>query len=407
MFYGWRVVLGGFVAQLFVIGFFTYAVSLLVGPVRQEFDVSLEQVMYSLTLATFAGLFLQPAAGMLVDRLNVRWLMTVGAALYGLGLLGVARSATISQYVVMFGFTMALAAALAGPLCSSAVISRWFTVSRGRALGIAAIGTSVGGVVVPALVAAWLPEHGWRGAVEFLGITVLVVMLPVVVITIRGKPADVGLQPEGDGTAATDGAPPHIEMGLKDILSSRSFWLLGLSLGLLFSAYTAILSNLTPYATNLGRSAEQASSLIMTVAIAGFIGKLVFGMAADRFSLKAALWTAQLLVALGFLLLALEPAFPMMVVASACLGLAAGGMLPVWGAMMAQGFGLASYGRAMGLMGPLITLCVMPGFPLVGRLFDMSGSYVSSLNLFIGLVVVAAILLLPLQLSPPTASPAD
>ena len=33
MFYGWRVVAGAFIAQLFVVGFYTYAASLLVGPV--------------------------------------------------------------------------------------------------------------------------------------------------------------------------------------------------------------------------------------------------------------------------------------------------------------------------------------------------------------------------------------
>ena len=150
-----------------------------------------------------------------------------------------------------------------------------------------------------------------------------------------------------------------------------------------------------------------SSSLIMVVALAGFAGKLLFGFAADKFSLKAGLWTAQLLVILGFVTLAQEPTYPLMVLASALVGLAAGGMLPVWGAMTAHAFGLASYGRAMGLMGPLITLCIMPAFPLVGRLFDLSGSYVSSLYLFAGVTVVAAALLLPLNLDQPVTPEAQ
>ncbi len=63
MFYGWRVVAGAFIAQLFVVGFYTYAASLLVGPVKDAFGVSLEQVMYSLAAATIAGLVVQPVAG--------------------------------------------------------------------------------------------------------------------------------------------------------------------------------------------------------------------------------------------------------------------------------------------------------------------------------------------------------
>jgi cyanate permease len=59
------------------------------------------------------------------------------------------------------------------------------------------------------------------------------------------------------------------------------------------------------------------------------------------------------------------------------------------------------------LMGPLITLCIMPAFPLVGRLFDLSGSYVSSLYLFAGVTVVSAALLLPLNLDQPVTPEAQ
>ena len=70
MFFGWYVVGGGFLAQLLVVGFFTYAVSLLVVPVREEFGVSLEQVMYSLTVGTFAGLGFHDGAGIRLTQLR-------------------------------------------------------------------------------------------------------------------------------------------------------------------------------------------------------------------------------------------------------------------------------------------------------------------------------------------------
>jgi MFS family permease len=394
-----------FTAQLFVVGFFTYAVSLLVAPVRETFGASLEQVMYSLTVATFIGMVLTPLAGVLIDRLSVRWLMAAGTLFYGLGLLALARTSSIGQYIAVFSITMSVANCFAGPMCGSAVIARWFTVSRGRALGLAAVGTSVGGVLVPALVTRWLEQGGWQGAVENFALVVLLVMLPLVVLTVRGRPADVGLAPESDGSGeAAAAALPDPQLGLRDIAASGRFWFIAVCLGLLFSVYSATLSNITPYAVNLGRSSEQASALIMAVAIGGLVGKLLFGMAADRFDLRAGLWAAQILVIAGLLLLALEPSYGVMLLAATLLGLAAGGMLPVWGAMVAQAFGLASYGRAMGLMGPVITLCVMPGFAVMGRLYDVSGSYTSGLYLFAALTVVGAALLLPLRLQAPARS---
>ncbi len=394
---GWRVVGGTFTAQMFVVGFFTYAVSLLVPPVQAEFGVSLEQVMYSLTASTVIGLFLQPVAGVLVDKISVRWIMSVGTVLYALGLYVLAQVTGIWQYIVIFGLVMAVANACAAALTTSAVISRWFTRRRGMALGIAAVGTSVGGVVIPALVSYWLGAHGWRIALELLALCVLAVMLPMVYFNVKDRPGSHEELDIADRGHASTAAPlPELDLGA--IVRNPNFWLIGLSLGLLFASYSATLANLTPYAVNVGQSEERASNLIMVVAICGLVGKLLFGMAADRISLRLGLGIAQCMVVVALLILALEPGFALMLLASGLLGLAAGGMLPVWGAMMAQAFGLASYGRAMGLMGPVITLFVMPSFPLMGRMVDASGSYSGALSLFAGLVAVAVVLLLPLRL---------
>ncbi len=397
MFYGWRIVGGGFLSQAFVIGFFTYAVSLLTQPVQESFGVGVEMVMYSLTCGTFIGLFTMPIVGILLDKLSVRILFAAGIVLFALGLWVLGQSTTIIQYIVVFGITMALANALAGSMISSAVVSRWFTENRGKALGVAATGTSVGGVLIPGLITYWLPDYGWRGTLENLAIVLIVIVLPVVLWTIRSWPAEVVIQgaEEGEAGGAISAAA---QLGLKDILRNSNFWWLGASLGILFSTYTAILSNMTPYATQLGHQDEAASGLIMVVAICGLLGKLLFGMAADMLGQKLALWSAQLLVAIGFVMLAMEPSYPLIVLACVSIGLAAGGMLPVWGAFIADIFGLQSYGRAFGLMAPIITLFVMMGFPLAGRLYDATGSFSLVLWIFSGLMVVAALLVVPLRL---------
>ena len=398
MFFGWYVVAGTFIAQMFVLGFFTYSVSLVVPFVRDEFGVSMAEVMYSLTAGTFVGMILLPLAGVMLDRYPVRWIMAAGTLLFAGGLWTLANTTSITQYIIVFGLTMAAANAFAGATASQTTISRWFTTSRGRALGISAVGTSVGGIAIPALVTWWLQTSGWRGTLENLGLCIALISLPIVILTIRGKPSDIGTLPEG-GESDIGAHAAGVELGLADIIRIPGYWYIGLTLGLLFSVYTAILANIAPYATGLGTTATQASTLIMTVAIMGLIGKLVFGMAADKLNLKVALWTAMGLVSVAFLMMASEPGYPLMLLAAGLLGLAAGGMLPVWGAMMAKVFGLVSYGRAMGLMGPLITLTVMPGFVVTGYLFDATGSYRLCLLVFVGVIAVATLLLVPLKLS--------
>jgi hypothetical protein len=58
----------------------------------------------------------------------------------------------------------------------------------------------------------------------------------------------------------------------------------------------------------------------------------------------------------------------------------------------------------MGLMGPLITLLVMPSFAIVGRLFDATGGYQLCLLIFAGVIALATLLLVPLKLSVPESS---
>ena len=398
MFFGWYVVAGTFVAQMVVVGFFSYSVSLLVPLIREEFSVSMAQVMYSLTAGTFLGMVLLPLAGVMLDRYPVRWIMAGGALLFAGGLWTLANTTSITQYIVVFAVTMASANAFAGSPASQTTISRWFTSSRGKALGVSAVGTSVGGIVIPALVTWWVQSSGWRGALENLALLVALIVLPFLVLTIRGKPSDIGQLPEGgEPPAKFQANSPELKLGA--IIRLPGYWQIGLPLGLLFSVYASVLANITPYATGLGATAAQASTLIMSVAIMGLLGKLVFGIAADKINLRWGLWIAMALVFIAFLIMASEPAYPIMLVATGLLGLAAGGMLPVWGAMMAKVFGLVSYGRAMGLMGPLITLLVMPGFAITGRLYDATGSYQLCLLLFAGVIAVAALPLVPLKLA--------
>ena len=397
MFFGWYVVGGSLVAQMFVLGFFTYSVSLILPFVREEFGVTMEQVMYSLTAGTFAGMILLPIAGIILDRYSIRWLMAAGTALFAGGIWMLGNSASIAQFVIIFGLTMAIANSFAGAVASQTVVSRWFTTSRGRALGISSIGTSLGGIAIPALIAWWLHTGGWRLALENLALSVALLVLPIVILTIRGTPAEMGLLPE-NGNTPVSGDLPDPELGLRDILRDPAYWIVGISIGLLFAVYASMLASLAPYATGLGATSTQASTLIMVVAVMGLLGKLLFGFAADKINLKLGLWLAMGLVLVAFLIMASEPGYTLVLLAAGLLGLATGGMLPVWGAIMAKVFGLVSYGRAMGLMGPLITLLVMPSFAIVGRLYDATGSYRLCLLLYAGIIGLSIGILIPLKL---------
>lgn len=400
MYYGWLIVAGAFLAQFFITGFFTYGFPLMVVPVEMEFNATRTQVMYGITWSTGLGLIVAPIIGMLADKWSIKYLMAIGAAVFGIGLILVSQSQSIIQFSILFAVFICFANNLLGPLTGSTVTARWFSVSRGRALGIAAVGTSLGGMIIPFVVDLGISELGWRDMLFYFGVAVLVVLLPYLFFFIHDFPSDKGLT--GEPMAAGDAAAAEAEadgpdLGAKEIFASPSFWFVALALGLLFMSQTGVLTNIGAYMQGQGM-ADKTKTLIFTLAGMGLIGKLLFGYAADRINLKLGLWAAILLAGSGVAILATEPAFPVMLVAAVLLGLATGGMLPVWGAMIAVIFGMKSYGRVMGAMMPVIALSVMPGPILGAKLFDIYGDYVNSFYLFIVVLGLSFVALIPLKL---------
>ena len=401
MFYGWVIVVGIFVVQLFMVGFFIYGFPLLVDPVQKEFASSVTDVVLGISIGAWTGAIISPSIGSLVDKWSARGLIVIGTLSLAASLFLMSICQGIYQFAAVLAVLMAAANVLVGPITGSALISRWFSASRGRALGIAATGTSVGGLLVPFLLENSIASMGWRGALQLLAACVVVLVLPLMIFGLRDHPSDMGLHPDGAESAQSSAvaAPVSREWTTGEVLRNPSFWLIGTSLGLLFLSYVGVLANLHKYATELGIEAGSATRLIQTIAITGFIGKLVFGWAADRISLRVGLWLAQGLAAVGIAMLSFEPGYTTIVLAASMMGLAAGGMLPVWGAMVAAEFGVESYGRVMGLMMPVIAPFAGAGPILAGLSVDMTGSYSMALQGFVGVLMIGAMLLIPLRLA--------
>ena len=84
-------------------------------------------------------------------------------------------------------------------------------------------------------------------------------------------------------------------------------------------------------------------------------------------------------------------------VAGGALGVATGGILPVWNAIVPVLFGLKNFGRAMGLMAPVVSLVGAPTFLVIGLVRDSAGSYVPVFQGFLGVLTVSLLVILPLK----------
>ncbi|MGD9598459.1 MAG: MFS transporter [Steroidobacteraceae bacterium] len=403
MFYGWRIVVVAMLAMGLSNGMNSYSYGLLVLPVGTEFGASRMAMMWGLTAGSLTTVLISPFAGSLMDRRSARTLFAVGAAALALAMVVIALSRNVWQFVLAYGLPMAVGATLLGQIGTNTLVSRWFTQHRGRALGITALGTSLGGLLMPLIVQSLVDTYGWRSACLWLAAIALVVLLPPIWLIVRNRPSDIGLHPDGGSAddharAAAAGAG---STQLPDLLTSIAFWRIALAVGALMATFTVILANLVPYAIGHGVAAKQAAFLISTVSVAGISGKLIFSIFADRIDLKWALLGALALIAVSLALLVRFHEQWIMLTAAAMIGLASGAFLPAWGALLARLYGPFIFGRVMGRMQPIAIIMVMLAMPLSGHLFDRTGSYAATFLMMAGVAAVAFFILLPLRMEAP------
>src|SRR5438874_8112073 len=118
------------------------------------------------------------AAGALIDRFGPRRLMMAGIVMAGAALVGFASVAGLTAFYIFYLFN-ALGYVCGGPLPVQVLLSRWFDRSRGKAMGFAYLGIGIGGTLVAKLSPRLVEGFGWRGALQILGILIILLALPL------------------------------------------------------------------------------------------------------------------------------------------------------------------------------------------------------------------------------------
>mgnify|MGYP002713167117 CR=1 FL=1 len=388
VFYGWYLLGIAFLAQMAGSGAIIYSYSIVMLPFGSEFGASRMTMMLGMTALPLAGAVISPILGSAIDRYSLKGFMIAGSLVLPLGFIVLSFTTAIWQVPLIYALFMSFASLTLGPLTASTLLARWFQNRLGLAMGIAAIGTSVGGFLFPPLIGYLIDTLQWRSAFRIIALILFILTFPATLLVVN-RPQD-GQANTGTDNKSSAKAPignSRLPDPIK-VTKNCNFWLVAGVVSVLFAVYTALLSNLAPFAIEAGISKEQSALLISMVALCGMIGKLIFGVVADYIDLRLALGTAIILLitGLGFLL---GNGYIMLMIGSIAIGCAAGGMLPVWGAILAWLFGAENYGKVMGLMNPAIMPLVMLTPVLTGFIHDKTGSYELAFILFIATLMLS------------------
>lgn len=398
---GWRQVAIS-VMLLAACGMIATTYSIIAVPLAMEYQPSRSVLMLSMTVLSGTCALLSPLLGSLMDKVSLRLLMVVGGLCLSAGYLAISMTTTFNQVLVIFGVLIAPANVLIGPVAITVLLSRWFARRRGRALGIAIAGISVGGFFFPMIIQGFLESFEWRQGLQCLALVLLMWTVPMALLVVN-SPAQRGLNPDGDPEA-----PELVRLeqakapfSAREILTDPAFWMLAGTVAIVTAGMKGMITNLAPLAIDTGVEASAAALLISVYAACSFAAKMSFAALADRLGPRVLMFLALTGFASGLACLTqAHMGYYMIVVGVAITGLFGGMMVPVESYIAPRVFGQRAVGRAMGLLTGVILIGLLATPPLFGLIFDLTGSYQGIFWVFSGLALLALLWLPRIRLHP-------
>lgn len=397
VFYGYWIVVVAFLCLFIMSGCAFYGFSLFVKPIQADFGWSRGDIMTAFTIFCLVQGVTAPFIGRVVDHYGARKVIPIGALITGLGFVFLSLMHNLWYYYVGWA-VVGIGMAAIGPVPATTVVSNWFQKKRGLAIGIMSTAVGAGGLALSPLVGGYLiPNFGWGTSYLVLALLTWVLIIPLALLVMKTKPADIGLYPDGietpEAVSVTEALPSaSSRLTLRMALATSTFWLIAISfLANGFSQLGITLSQV-PHLEDIGFPVATAATALGVVGLGSTIGKFGFGWLCDLIRAKYAFSIGLGLQLVGIIILInVEPAWPQATIwlYAIILGLGVGSWLPAMSMLISTNFGLASYGAIFGIITLVQSIGGATGPLMAGYMYDAMNTYDWAFIIFLALCAVA------------------
>ena len=387
-YYGWRVVLAACLGVMAGFGsLFVYTFSVFVKPLAIEFGWSREAISGGFAIAAVTLGMVSPLLGWWTDRFGPRRIILPCMTIYVCGVLSLSllRSGLWQFYATCF--ILGLVGNGAAHLAYSRSISTWFDRRLGTALAFVMVGAGLGAMILPVIAQLVISHSNWRAAYATLGALAFLLGLPLSWRYIRERGA----------TRRHQSAPAvHSGKTWQQGLRSYIFWIITAILFVSSTSMNGAITHLSALLTDRGILARDAALCASILGGSSVLGRIVVGWLLDRFFGPRVAFAINVITALGIFLLGRANNFGLGCLAAALIGIGAGGEAAITPYLLTRYFGLRAFSTLYGLTWTFYAAAGAIGPVILGRAFDMTGSYASLLMLLavaLGLAAAANLLL--------------
>ncbi|HEX9820448.1 MAG TPA: MFS transporter [Methylomirabilota bacterium] len=322
-----------------------------------------------------------PFAGRLADRWGPRRVIVLSLTLLGLGSIASAFVQSLWHIYLTAGVLMAVGAGGAALSTGSTVVARWFESRRGVAMGLAAGGMSAGQLIVIPLATVLTLWFGWRWSFLWLGVGLLVLVVPIGAWLIRNLPEERGVRPLGATGPSQTAAQMAVarqagRVSVSEAAQTAPFWLLMSTF--FVCGYTSngmVLTHFMPHALEHNFSAMEASAALGVMGAMNIVGTIGSGWLCDRFGRRGPLATYYFVRGVALLFLLYVWNVPSLHFWAALFGLNYISTVPPTTTLTANIYGRYSVGELSGWIFFAHQVGSALGAALAGWIYEWSGSY--------------------------------
>jgi len=372
-FYGWYIVLAGFIVTFAGLGVVNSMSGPLLVPICDDLGFTRGEFTFHRTIFFLSGALLMPLYGRLYDRMGVKKVLLASSVAIAIITFLYSFSTNIWHFYLI---ALANGVFIAGPgfMTVGYLINTWFSDSRGFATGIAFAGSGIGTAsFIP--IATQLAEHtDWRTVYRFSGIVILVILVPTILLLIKDKPQDMGLEPyKGKSKTSKKTEIMGAEIDFKHAIRKPTFWMILLSFFFLSIMAGGPNFNAVPYLTDIGYTAAFAGMIMSLLMLAHTLGNMTLGGVFDRFGMLAGSLFLGL-CCIVFPILALNAAYPIFVwILPLFYGPASSGFVPV-ALFVTAYFGRNSFAAIFAVFNMAAQIGTALSGPAMAVIYDLTGS---------------------------------
>jgi len=382
VFYGYVIVLACFLFQGVGIGSHI-GFGVFFKPLLTEFGCSRATVSGAASMAFLLMGALGVLVGSLNDRFGPRALMVVTGIFYGSGYFLLSQVHSVWQLYLFYGLVVGIGLSSIDVLALTTT-ARWFVRRRGTMTGFMKVGTGAGQLAMPLTAGLLILHYGWRNASVGVGVIALIFIVGSGLL-LRRDPSQMGLLPDGDGGSKRAPAGRSEEgLSFREALRTRQLFALCLMNFLVVGSLMTVMVHIVPHAQDTGLDPIKAAGVLSTIGGVSMAGRLLTGLAIDRFGNRK-----SILVCFGFLMISLlwlrtAGELWMLYLFAAIYGVAHGGFFTLISPIVAELFGVGSHGVLIGIVAFTGTAGGAFGPVLAGHIFDKAHSYQPVFLLLIG-----------------------